>query len=282
MKTGRNPRERAPHRWTGTEVRRLGKVPDSVLAQRFQCTIKEVVAERERRGIALDTGPRRWTAREIRLLGTMNDYELARRLRRPKHEVRRQRLEFKIPPFKPRPGFRVWKPSEYRILGTMPDAEAAKKLGRTKAAVQLARVRSGIPQFNRDRFWKPEELDLLGKMSDAELAKRTGRTPMAVRAMRLARTDVRLERRVPVRPRKQWTEEQKTILRQFTVPEAATRLECSRAEVRRAREEFGMRRRAGVWTPEEDAMVGTVSDEELAARLNRSASAIQVRRAVLG
>src|SRR5438874_13807076 len=101
----------APRQWTRAEVRKLGKVPDSVLARRFRCTIKEIVAERERRGIALETGPRRWTAREIRLLGTMNDHELARRLRRPTHEVRRQRLELKIPPFKPRGQFRVWTPA---------------------------------------------------------------------------------------------------------------------------------------------------------------------------
>src|SRR6266496_1004621 len=89
-------------KWTVVELRQLGKVPDSVLARRFNRTIKDVVAERERRGVALETGPRRWTAREIRLLGTMNDFELARRLRRPKHQVRRQRRELKIAPFKAR------------------------------------------------------------------------------------------------------------------------------------------------------------------------------------
>src|SRR5437764_12296924 len=148
-------------KWTVAEIKQLGKVPDSVLARRFRCTIKEIVAERERRGIALETGPRRWTAREIRLLGTMNDHELARRLRRPKHQVRQQRLDLNIPPFKPRSRFRLSKPAEFRILGTMTDPEAARRLGRTTASVQLARVRHGIPQFNRARFWKPQEFALL-------------------------------------------------------------------------------------------------------------------------
>src|SRR5712691_9099120 len=132
MKPNRGSSRGASKQWTIAEVRQLGRVPDSVLARRFERTIKEIVEERERRGIALGTGPRRWTAREIRLLGTMNDYELARRLRRPKHQVRLQRLELKIPPCKARARFRAWKPAEFRILGTMTDAEAARKLARTK------------------------------------------------------------------------------------------------------------------------------------------------------
>ena len=39
--------------WTLAEVRQLGNVPDSVLARRTGRTIKEVVAERERRRIKL-------------------------------------------------------------------------------------------------------------------------------------------------------------------------------------------------------------------------------------
>ena len=115
-----------PRSWTVAELEQLGKVPDSVLARRFHCAIKEVVMERERRGIALPTGPRRWTARELLLLGKMNDHELARRLRRPKHYAQRQRIQLKIPPFKPRARFRAWKPSEFLILGTMTDAEAGE------------------------------------------------------------------------------------------------------------------------------------------------------------
>ena len=63
------------------ELKQLGQVPDSVLARRQQRTIREVVAMRESRRVALSTPPRRWAAREIRLLGTMADREIARRLR---------------------------------------------------------------------------------------------------------------------------------------------------------------------------------------------------------
>ena len=37
--------------WTMAELRQLGKVPDSVLARRLHRTIKEIVAERQRRRI---------------------------------------------------------------------------------------------------------------------------------------------------------------------------------------------------------------------------------------
>src|SRR3989442_10543549 len=111
--------------WTAAEVKLIGKVPDSVLARRTGRFIQDVVAERERRRIAMETGPRRWTAGEIRLLGTMNDYELARRLRRPKQHVRKQRVALNIPPFKAHPKGRRWTTPELELLGQAPDAELA-------------------------------------------------------------------------------------------------------------------------------------------------------------
>ena len=43
--------------WRLAELQQLGKVPDSVLARRTGRTIKEVVAMREHRRIAMQTGP---------------------------------------------------------------------------------------------------------------------------------------------------------------------------------------------------------------------------------
>src|SRR5438105_13578036 len=94
-------RIRRGERWTLAELRQLGKVPDSVLARRFGRTIKEIVAEREHRAIARETGPRRWTAREILLLGKMNDKEVSRRLRRGYDDVRKQRIILHIPALRP-------------------------------------------------------------------------------------------------------------------------------------------------------------------------------------
>src|SRR5436309_643716 len=104
--------------WTVAELEQLGKLPDSVLARRYRRTIEEVVAERERRRIAMQTGPRLWTAREIRLLGRLNDREVSRRLRRSYEDVRRQRLSLKIPALRPL-RHKKWTRREEKLLGTM-------------------------------------------------------------------------------------------------------------------------------------------------------------------
>src|SRR5260370_39318735 len=103
---------RRNHPWATREIRRLGTVPDSVLAGRTGRTIKEVVAEREARRIRLETGPRRWTSGEIKLLGRYTDRELARRLRRAPGAVGRQRQALGIAPFQRRPDCRQLKPRE--------------------------------------------------------------------------------------------------------------------------------------------------------------------------
>src|SRR5712672_2207705 len=95
QKRSRYVRRGAP--WSQAELKRLGKTPDSVLARRAKRTIKEIVAERTARRIALPTAARPWTAREINLLGRLNDVELSRRLRRSPEAVRRQRLSLHIP-----------------------------------------------------------------------------------------------------------------------------------------------------------------------------------------
>jgi hypothetical protein len=113
--------------WTLSELKRLGKKPDSVLARRTGRTIKEIVAMRVQRRIKLPSGPRRWTAREIKLLGRHFDAELARRFRRNLNDVRQQRRLLHIPSIR-RIKSRTWTPSQDKLLGTRPDREIAKRL----------------------------------------------------------------------------------------------------------------------------------------------------------
>ena len=121
--------------WTLGELKQLGRTPDSVLARRTGRTIKEVVAMRDSRRIALVSASRRWTAREIGMLGRFNDAELGRRLRRAHHDVWRQRRALHIPLFKPRPKWRAWArgprhwtAKEDKRLGTVPDKVLATQL----------------------------------------------------------------------------------------------------------------------------------------------------------
>src|SRR5437868_4645129 len=87
--------------WSVAELRKLGKVPDSVQARRTKRTMQEVVVMRQQRRIRLPQ-QWRWTTREIKMLGRLNDRELARRLQRPHHQVRKQRTMLHIPPLLPR------------------------------------------------------------------------------------------------------------------------------------------------------------------------------------
>lgn len=72
----------------------------------------------------------------------------------------------------------------------------------------------------------------------------------------------------------------------FTTPGNSQSLSCPfnlcKAIAERARKEFGIRGRTGVWRPEDDALLGTTPDVEVAKQINRSRMAVQVRRGVLG
>ncbi len=101
------------------ELKQLGKIPDSVLAQRFGRTITETVAEREKRRINLPIAARQWTANEIKMLGKFNDCEVARRLCRTPDQVRKQRIRFGIPSIKPQQ-IKKWTRAEEKLVGTAP------------------------------------------------------------------------------------------------------------------------------------------------------------------
>src|SRR5437868_5501944 len=113
--------------WTSRELKRLGQIPDSVLARRTGRTIYEVAAERKRRRIRLPGPARRWSARETLMLGRYPDRELARRLRRPRTQIRAERLRLKIPPWRTFK-FKFWKPAELRLVGKFRDEEVAARI----------------------------------------------------------------------------------------------------------------------------------------------------------
>jgi hypothetical protein len=173
-KMRRRVRRGAP--WTVSEVKQLGKVPDSVLARRTGRTIKEIVAEQMARRSRILGGPRRRTAREIKLLGRLNDAEVAARLGRNVTVVQRRRWRLRIAV--PRiPGVKASLPKsprlrrrltagEERLLGTAPDKEIAACLQIGLAAVERRRQELKIAVFGTK-----------GWPLDDAMAARTGRGP---------------------------------------------------------------------------------------------------------
>ncbi|HTV43099.1 MAG TPA: hypothetical protein VMF08_21220 [Candidatus Sulfotelmatobacter sp.] len=213
----------------------------------------------------------------------MNDHELARRLRRFKHHVYYQRRALRIPPFKAQAKRRYWKPSEVRLLGTVTDQELAQKLGRTFFSVRVERIRRGIPAITKPRGLSAKYLKLLGKVPDAALAQMTGRSVLTIASLRRQHTTVRFIGGTIQGPPRAWTAEEIVALKRLTIRDAAAKFKCSKAEVHRARRQFGVaaRARPDNWTRDEEALLGTLSDGELALRLKRSVTAVQVRRLTL-
>lgn len=268
--------------WTIAELNQLGKTPDSVLAKRFTRTIREIVEEREARGMGLPVGLRRWTAREIKLLGTMNDAELGRRLRRSKEQVRRQRWSFKIPPFQPPQLGKPWKPREIKLLGTLRDKDLARRLKRSKCSVEIMRIRLGIPVFARtNRLYAPAEDAVIRKYSVAEAARRIGRGKYCILARRRA---IGVAKTTLHRP---WTEKEVALL--GTVPdlELARRLNRTKGSIVDKRNQLRIYRYRnrpgyGAWKGIEDALLGKFADSEVARRLGRPKRVVRRRRNKLG
>jgi hypothetical protein len=163
------------------------------------------------------------------------------------------------------------------------DKEAARKLGRSFFSVQVERIRLGIPAMRIPRGLSAAHRKLLGKIPDADLAQMTGRSARTIASLRRQHTTVRFPGGSGACPPHNWKAEEIDALKRLTIPDAAAKFNCSKAEVCRARRQFGMaaRARPDSWSPEEESLLGTLPDQELALRLKRSVTAVQVRRAIL-
>jgi hypothetical protein len=139
-----------------------------------------------------------------------------------------------------------WRPEDDRLLGTRPDRQVALLLGRSVTNVGWRRAKLGIPPKTRPQLWTPREEALLGTKPDEELAQVFGRTVAAVRARRIQLG----------RPK----------------PDAAFKV------IKPARPGA----RYCTWTSEEDALLGTRPDAEVAGKLGCSAARVRRRRQLLG
>jgi len=196
-----------------------------------------------------------WTLEEDRLLGTKPDSVLARRFGRPVGAVRARRGQKRIRVKKD------WRPADDRALGTRTDRQIALLLGRSVTNVGWRRKKLGIPPKAKPRPWTPDEEALLGSKPDRELAQAFGRTIVAVEARRIELG----------RPK----------------PDAAFKVIKVRAkEV--SRSQPGTRPNAKpraaycTWTPEEDALLGQLTDAEAARKLGYQLARVRRRRHLLG
>src|SRR5207253_10965125 len=119
----------------------------------------------------------------------------------------------------------------------------ARKIQRPVNSVRLRRLRLGIRAFNPSRhFWTPEDDQLLGIRPDDQVALFIRATVKAVRRRRH-------ERKIP---------------------------RCAQQPRQRGERKAGGK--FGVYTAEEDKLLGTMPDERLAQHFGRTRLAVQARR----
>jgi hypothetical protein len=313
-------------RWTAKVVKRLGKVPDTVLADELGVRPTTVASERKRRGIApFHHGPWVvWSAEMISFLGSAGDRQVAAELGIGMHSVTHKRLSLGIPAANPQKHRRFrWRPRHDALLGTAPDSEVAHRLGisaitvlRRRHSLAIAPYLEALKAFP----WTKAQIRALGTKSDAALARRFGLDSETVRAKRrqlgiAAWQEVRpvvlspelraclelptmiAHRRTSLNPntikrlrdvhhiKRQSIADWRTSLvakRLGREPDAvlASELGVSPKTVAKYRRRSGHVRPWKRWTSEDEALLGKLSDREVAQRTGRSLTAVARRRIV--
>jgi len=195
---------------------------------------------------------RPWTKEEDQILGTGPDAQVAARLKRPFKSVQSRRHLKKIRGYgQPQP----WSASEERLLGKISDKAFARKYGRTLSAVKKKRIELGIPIHGSKRhIWTPEDEKLLGVRTDQEIAAFLHTTVKAVMHRRKA----------------------------LGIPVCARQLDQAHMARRKSNRSRRLGGHNGVYSPDEEKLLGTMSDEEVGKRTGRTRIAVQARRIALG
>jgi hypothetical protein len=142
-----------------------------------------------------------------------------------------------------------------------------------------ARVGPDGPKPRPRAVWSKEELALLGVVSDPEVSKRTGRSLAAVHVRR-RNLGLPAVGEGPKGPRRlDWTAAEDRVVRTRTVAEAVQRLNRSRGAIHKRREALGVaEKREDPWSAKELALLGVVTDAEVARRTGRTLAAVKKKR----
>lgn len=202
--------------------------------------------------------PPEWTAEEDRLLGTKPDRVLAREFGRSVAAVANRRNQKHIRILKP------WRPEDEKMLGSRTDREIALLLGRNPTTVAFHRKSLGIPAKAKPRKWTAAEDAALGTKPDTELARVLRRTTAAVLARR---TKLGIPRADGV----------------FRVIKRARRKDADGKTPNAAEASPGTARGSwSTWSLEEEALLGKVTDAEVALKLGCTLARVRKRRLRLG
>ena len=187
-----------------------------------------------------------------------------------------------------------WLPTESSKLGKIPDAELARRIGIRTAVVSRKRSSLGIDPLSLSQRvnWTEENLALLGTRTDREVAKIMNASPGRVTAKRLS---LGIESHaISSEIWHTWTDEEIALLGTDHDPAIAKKIGISTTRVSVKRRQLGIpsflkrnavsrpRRFLSDWNAKETALLGTMTDKNLAARLNLSPSAVRLKRLSMG
>lgn len=287
--------------WTPERVALLGKDTDARVAAALGISKEVVGVKRRILGIPAYgrvAKVREWTDQELALLGTRPDREVAEAIDVNAETVRQKRLGLRIPSFRPPRPQVQWTEEALALLGVVDDGEIARMLGASRATVTLRRSGLGIPATKvSGKVVFTAELIRVLRRPTREVARRTGLSESTITTLRLELGMIN-----PPRPRLRVRWKPEVLERLGTVPDGALAKEqgVTTAAVRYQRHRRGIApwsarsaaedtsvgrqhaRKQAWWTPEEEALLGTRPDEEVAQLLRRTVSAVQDRRIRLG
>jgi len=288
--------------WTDEIDALIGTVPDRVVSERFGIATRSVHSRRRRlqkkSEVLSRTAAPRWTKKLDKLIGTMHDTELADQLGTTRYHVRARRIELAIPPFELAPAPQSETPKNAKLvltdarkrkLGTVSDAVLAKRWGVSNGTVTRLRNSLGIAPLveNKETQWTTGMLNLLGEIPDGTLAREYEIAPMGVKIKRiemgilpfgkkhmdpepeLPNQVVRLIGKIP----------DKHISDQFKVARSKIRIYRALHKIPQAEYEHPSTHE---WTDTDDALLGTMSDGNVARQLNIPAGQVHYRRIALG
>lgn len=269
--------------WTPAMIARLGQEPDPVLAREWRMSPSTLAYKRYELGIAPYVQRHKqvsWTPAMVADLAVLSIRAFVRKHRVHAGAVLIEREKRGIQT-------RTWHRTriteeQQHLLGTMTDADFARTYGFDVNYVAGTRVRLGIASYRARRQvfpWTAYQIRCLGRFTDIALARRWKLTKRAVRMKRIA---------LGIRSchwRPTWTDAMRAVLPSMTITAAAQHLGLSVYQVAEERRRLGIRRAVQPprrFTAEEDRLLGTMRDVDLARRLGRHPHAVTQRRHHLG
>lgn len=289
--------------WTSEIDALIGDVPDRMISERYGIAARSVAVRRRKLGkistaAANKTEEPKWSKKLDKRIGTMPDTDLAKLIGTTKYHVRERRIALGIPAFQAAPLPPATLPVRKKLelteaqkakLGTVPDTVLAERWNVTAGTVTRLRISFGIAPFQQggELEWTVGMLNLLGEIPDGTLAREYEISPFSVKLKRIelgilpfGKTTMDPEPELPKRMVELIGQiPDKHLSDQFGVHRRHIQLYRALHKIPLADYQKPV---LHAWTAAEEALLGTISDGNVARRLQIPATQVSHHRKTLG